>query len=246
MAASSNIAAPVVAIFSGGRLHRGTLPRMLALDRTHLVRTLATQLSEMAGTWTPDGDTVRSDGKLITVTDLHGGPLEPNHVDIGVALNADDPTVPVLWDCAAGVGETSQQVAEMAASMWVRTTGSTVLELLTRQGDFATHIPGDDPDGLPGFHVIHSPMLSFGGDSGTLGQWVRDHPLVPALRATLPPHLDEPLNGVKVLFGSAGGEETVEVRVNGVVREDATAAVRTLDWPRIAFVRAYLIIFPEG
>jgi hypothetical protein len=47
------------------------------------------------------------------------------------------------------------------------------------------------------------------------------------------------------LFGSAGGAETVEVRVNGVVRDDTTAAVRALDWPRIAFVRAYLIIFPE-
>jgi hypothetical protein len=218
---------------------------MRVLDRTHLVRTLANQLSELAGTWTPDGDTIHCEGRLITVTDLHGGTEEPNHVDIGVAFTPDDPTVPVLWDCAAGVGETSEQIAEMAATMWVRTTGGTVLELLTRKSEFATHIPGDDPDGLPGFHVIHSPVLSFGGDGETLAQWVRDNPLLPVLRATLPSHLDMPLNGVKVLFGSAGGAETVEVRVNGVVRDDTTAAVRALDWPRIAFVRAYLIIFPE-
>jgi hypothetical protein len=216
---------------------------MLPLDRAHLVRTLATRLSEKAGTWTPDGDTIRSQGSpMITVTDLHR--VAPNHVDIGVAVNPENPEAPVIWDCAAGVGETSEDVAEMAAHMWVETTGSTVLELLTQRGELAAHIPGDDPDGLPGYHAIQGPMLVYGHDVEPLRQWVENNALLPALRSTLPQYLDPVVSGVKVLFG--GSEENVEVRVDTEIREDVTAAVRALDYPRAGFARAFFIVFPEA
>lgn len=220
---------------------------MLPLDRDHMVRTLATRLSDLAGTWTPDGVTIRSEGSpLIVVADLHDGAQDPNHVDVGVALNPDHPDAPVLWDCAAGSGRTPVEIAETAAHMWLETTGNTVLELLTQKGDFASHIPGDDPAGLSGFHVIHGPVLPFGADREPLLRWVLENPLLPALRDTLPAHLDDAVNGVKLLFG--GDPETVEVRVNGTVREDATAAVQALDWPRSArptYVKTFLIAFQE-
>lgn len=85
--------------------------------------------------------------------------------------------------------------------------------------------------------------MVYGHDTGPMRQWVEDHPLLPALRPTLPRHLDSVVNGVKVLFG--GSDENVEVRVNAEVREDVTAAVRALDWPRSGFARAFLIAFPE-
>jgi hypothetical protein len=218
------------------------MPPMLELDRAHLARTLATRLSEKAGTWTPDGDTVRSHGSpTVTIADLHR--VAPNHIDIGVAIDPEDPEAPVIWDCAAGIGETAEAVAEVAAHLWVETTGSTVLELLTHRGELAAHTPGDDPYGLPGFHVIEGPMVVYGHDTGPLREWVQDNPLLPALRSTLPRHLDSAVNGVKVLFG--GSEENVEVRVNTEVREDVTAAVRALDYPRTGFARVFLIAFPE-
>ena len=222
---------------------------MLVLDRLHMARTLATRLSDMAGTWTQDGETVRSQGSpTITLADLHGDGTSAGHVDIGVALDPEDPEAPVLWDCAAGLGRTAEEVAEHAAHMWLGTTGSAVLELMTARGEFASHYPESDPEGLPGFHVVHSPAVLFGTDPAPLRDWVSATPLLPALRTTLPGHLTAPLNGVKLLFGGAPGAETVEVRVNGEVASDATAALAALDWPRTtrpAFARAYLIAFEE-
>lgn len=94
--------------------------------------------------------------------------------------------------------------------------------------------------------MIHGPVLPFGADREPLLRWVLENPLLPTLRDTLPAHLDDAVNGVKLLFG--GDPVTVEVRVNGTVREDATAAVRALDWPRSArptYVKTFLIAFRE-
>jgi len=215
-----------------------------------MVRTIAAHLNDLSGTWTVDGEVVRGEGStVIVVTDLHGDAQEPNHVDVGVALNPEMAAAPVIWDCAAGHGATPEEVAETAAHMWVETTGSTVLELLVQDGRFAAHIVADDPEGLPGFHVLHGPVLPFGADREPLLRWVLDHPLLPALRETLPRHLDASVNGVKLLFGGTPDQETVEVRVNGAIRDDATEAVRALGWPRVeqpTFVKMFLLAFADS
>jgi hypothetical protein len=222
---------------------------MIELDRQHMVREIAAHLTELSGTWTVDGEVVLGEGStVIVVTDLHGDAQEPNHVDVGVALNPGMAAAPVIWDCAAGHGTTPREVAETAARMWVETTGSTVLELLVQDGRFASHIVADDPDGLPGFHVLHGPVLPFGADREPLLRWVLDHPLLPALSETLPPHLDSSVNGVKLLFGGTRDDETVEVRVNGALCDDATDALRALGWPRVerpTFVKTFLLAFAE-
>jgi hypothetical protein len=224
--------------------------RVTAIDRTHMARTLATGLTELAGEWRADGETVHSQGSpKIVVADLHGGEQSPSHTDIGVALNPDDPAAPVIWDCAAGIGETPEEVAETAAYMWLQTTGSAVIELLTQQGEFAAHLSHDDPDGLPGHHVIHAPILPFGLDGAAMREWIEDNALLPALRDTLPSGLDQELNGVKLLFGGPAGGETAEVRVNGEIHEGASAALRELPWPRTGnptFAKTFLLVFADS
>ncbi|MCP2256530.1 hypothetical protein LX15_000213 [Streptoalloteichus tenebrarius] len=222
---------------------------VIALDRDHMMRALAERISEIAGTWTVDSGVIRSEGTpVILVTDLHGGAQDPRHVDVGFAFNPEHPEAPVLWDCAVGFGSTPAEVAETAAAMWLATTGKTMLELLVQRGELATHLGSDDPEGMPGFHVIHGPVLPMGADREALLDWVVERPLVPALRELLPPHLDQAINGVKVIFGAGAGEEIVEVRVNGTVREDLTDAVRRLDWPRpasFAYLKTFLLVFAD-
>ena len=222
---------------------------MHPVARAHMAHTLAARLSGLTGTWTADGDVVRGPGTpVVQLTDLHDGAASPGHVDVRVALDQDRPDAPVIVDCVSGFGDTPERTAESAAHLWVETTGSALMELMTARGEFADHYSAAEPDGLPGFHVIHSPALVYGIDPAPLRDWVPANPLLPALRTTLPGHLTAPLNGVKLLFGGKPGEEVAEVRVNGAVAGDVSAALATMDWPRTdgsAFARVFLLAFEE-
>ncbi|MFD7653364.1 DUF6348 family protein [Actinosynnema sp. NPDC059797] len=221
----------------------------IGLDRDHLVHALAQRLNALAGSWSPvAGGVLLDEGpSVVVVTDLHDGTEHPNHIDVGFAPNPQHPDKLVLWDCAVGHGRTPAEVAEAAAAMWLAGTGKAVLELLTQEGEFATHLPSTTPEGLAGHHVIHGPVVPMGGHGVPLVQWVLANPLVPALREALPAHLDQPLNGVKVLFGGAGPGEHAEVRVNGGLVDTPTAALRALPWPRLpnAYAHTYLLVFAE-
>jgi hypothetical protein len=103
----------------------------------------------------------------------------------------------------------------------------TVLELMERNGEFATHLGPDDPDGFPGWHAIHGGIIGWGlGERyQTVKDWAMNHPLLPALAPALTrePFERDHLIGVKLFFGSYDGVETAEVRVNGRVHEPACA-----------------------
>lgn len=187
---------------------------------------------------------------MVFVTDLnHGDSQEPGHIDIGFALNPEHPEAPVLWDCSAGVGTNPAALAEFAARVWLETTAPTLLELLEYQGRLATHFSGDDPEGLPGLHVVHGPVLGFGAcDASPLRDWAVDNTLR-AQRDTLPSRITGAVHGVKVLFGGMVGQAVAEVRVDGAYDEASSSALADLPWPRLekpAFARAYLVVMPSA
>jgi hypothetical protein len=224
----------------------------ITIDHDHLRDALADGLQRLSGrAWSrADDGSVRSEGTLVVfVANLHGDEAQPGHVDIGIALNPENPEAPVLWDCVAGVGRTPAEVAERAAFVWLETTAPTVLELTEQRGRLATHLSSDDPEGLPGMHVLHGPVLAFGsGDSTPLRDWAADNIVLPALRATLPPRLTGSMHGVKLLFGGRAGDEVAEVRVDHVYDEASSRALADLPWPRLekpAFARAYLLVMPS-
>lgn len=175
----------------------------------------------------------------------------PAHLDLGIDLNAKNQEAPVLWDCTAGVGGTQEAAIKQAVEMWAITAGAAFMELLYQRGELADHIQHDDPEGLPGHHVIHGPVgvFAMNGDIGPLTEWFSDHPVVPRLGDALAGALDHPhLNGVKILCGGDRDTEMAEVRVNGEVHEQASAILRGLDWPRgaeFAYARTYLLVLPE-
>ena len=94
------------------------------------------------------------------------------------------------------------------------------------------HLDSGDPDGLPGMHVLHGPVLAFGsGDSAPLRDRAVDNIVLSALRETLLPRLTGSLHGVKLLFGGRAGDEVAEVRVDHAYDE---ASSRGLGGPPMA------------
>ena len=197
------------------------LEQRLALARAEVAK----RLSKMYKTWGVTGDLVVGPETLaIRVEDQHK--VGPTHLDIGFVLNRDRSDVPVIWDCVAGVGKTEEGVISRAVETWATGTASTVLEMLVRDGSFASHFDYESPDGCPGWHVVHGPITAFGKGSAPkiLQAWLADTPLLPTLGPMVASSFERPiLNGVKLLFGFAQ-EDIAEVRVNGVVHEPASQA----------------------
>jgi hypothetical protein len=215
------------------------LEHRLGLARTEVAR----QLSSIYKEWEVVGNIVLGPGTLaVRVEDQHK--MGVTHFDIGFVLNRDRDDVPVIWDCAAGVGRTEQEVISRAVETWATCTASTVLEMLVRNGSFASHFDYKNPDGCPGWHVVHGPIIAFGKGSApkTLQSWLAATPLLPTLGPMVASAFERPiLNGVKLLFGCAQ-DDIAEVRVNGAIHEPASRRLKSMKWPRqadAAFTRCY-------
>jgi hypothetical protein len=215
-------------------------------ERLGLAReALARRLSSIYETWTVEGENVIGPGTLgVRVEDRHK--MGPRHFDIGFVLNRERSDVPVLWDCVGGLGEANQQIANRAVETWITCNFPVMLEFFKRDGSFAEHFLHNDPQGCPGWHVIHGPVLGFGAGKAPheLQAWVIKNPLLPILGPLVVGAFERPqLNGVKVFLGF-GAEEIAEVRVNEVCHQPASDRLKSLDWPRAAeaaFARFYCL-----
>lgn len=170
------------------------------------------------------------------------------HLDLGFVLNTarQDSTI---WDCASGFGSTRDEAITSAAQAWLRTTAPVIVELMTGQGTFADHYSSLEC-GLAGRHVIHGPILGWGASDGpdALQSWWLAHPVLPTLTPVLRPDEWPDLAAIRVFFGSQGGQDTAEVKVNGTVVPHANALLLQQDWPRTprpAYVRSFLLAIPE-
>ena len=216
------------------------------IERLVLARNLlAAKLSPIFKTWTVNEELVLGPGTLaVRVEDQHQ--LGPQHVDIAFVLNREDESVPLIWDCAAGVGSSAEEILRIAIDIWVRSTFAVIQEFLKRDGSEATHFADGAPGGCPGWHVIHGPILSYGrGDAPmTLQTWALESALLAHVGPIATKAFDRPmLNGVKLMFGF-GGEKVSEVRINGAYNKAASEHLKTLDWPQShdpAFARCFLL-----
>ena len=167
-------------------------------------------------------------------------------MDIGFVLNRERADVPILWDCVAGIGSTPTEGLVNAAERWIMSTLPVCLEFLTGDESFAEHFHGDDPQGCPGWHVIHGPLFTYGNGSapGQLQNWAIENPLLPVIGTLAAKSFRrELMNCVKLLFGFTS-EVIAEVRVNGEYSQAASEHLRSLSWPRSeegAFARCYLL-----
>ncbi|WP_325157989.1 DUF6348 family protein [Actinophytocola sp.] len=213
---------------------------------------VAERLNQMYGTWTlHDGPVLRGPGAVtVTVGEDHTG--SPNHLDLDMILNTGDPNPITVLDCSTGVAGNPEHAIRQAVAMWSETTAATVLELLTRRGDFGDHYRGADPGGFPGWHMITGGITGLGHkDNPTLlQQWMVESTPWTTLAPVLTAGLDRPqLNGIKFFIAAVGDFETAEVRINGEIHEPSSAALLALDWPRpneFASARTFiLLVHPE-
>lgn len=200
-----------------------------------VLRAIARELRSLGGEWHVVDTGVVGPGTTGVALSWAHNENAPEHIDIGFVLDVNARPQEIVWDCVVGSGKTQKAALERAAQTWVGTTVPPLLEMLTQRQTFATNLAAGDPEGLPGFRVIHGPVMTWGvGDVDALQQWVVDHPVLPVLAQALVPRLGSGLNAIKLIFGGPSGEETAEVTVNGVVQPEPSAALLAVGWPRFA------------
>src|SRR5262245_49562036 len=212
------------------------------LDPTLVAEMVAARMADFGPAWTAVGNEAIGPNTLaVRALDRHDA--GPNHIDLGFVLDRERDDAPVIWDCAAGLGDSPFEIVNQAVETWAVCTAPVVIELLTRDGDYATHFMGDDPLGIPGWHCIHGPILGFGLGDGpeAMQQWALDHPFLRPLAGVLTEGFDRPeLNGIKLLFGG----DVAEVRINGEWNGPASDVLRALGWPRldpVGFARCFVL-----
>ena len=133
---------------------------------------------------------------------------------------------------------------------WLSSTARVALELLLHDGSFADHYSSIE-SGLTGRHTIHGPLLGWGIGEGPdlLQQWWLEHPLLPLLAPALARSDWPVLAGLRIFFGSQGGQSIAEVKVNQAAIPAAADLLLQQPWPRFekaAYVRSYLALIPEA
>lgn len=205
------------------------------------------QLNAIKAGWeVKNGELRGPDGEKVRFSSRDCADEEEGHVDVEFIPGPKTKNSRVLWDCVAGVGDSTEGKAEMAAAIWGQTTAPAILEYGdSAKGKLADHYHGDDAAGFDGWYVIAGAVLGYGlEDSGDrLQKWWLTNPILPKLVASLSPTLSSKAtpHGVKVLFG---GRDIAEVKVDGVLHKEATEALQALPWPRLdppGFVRSYFI-----
>ncbi|WP_344664226.1 DUF6348 family protein [Catenulispora yoronensis] len=141
-----------------------------------------------------------------------------------------------LIDCVSVPGPDLETSLQRAAETWADTTGAALLAALGLPSPVAGHFGGDDPNGVPGWHIVAGGVGGYGAgpEHSAVKDWLFDNPpwrlLVPALGEELDrsrPH------AVKVFLAVGKGTVTSEVRLDGEVHEEASLALMGADWPRV-------------
>jgi hypothetical protein len=176
----------------------------------------------------------------------------PERFEIGFTPSLK-PRLPALADDISGL-EPGREWAEMAADIWLETSGACLLEMLTRRGEFADHLDIGNPAGIPRWHTIASGILAYGPDVDDAGrtalqQAMAEHKVLNRLSDILIPLLTNPVhNSIKVLCAQGPDSLVAEVRVNGIPHATASQALASLDWPEVkqpAVARCYAVAFPD-
>ncbi|MEV6212499.1 DUF6348 family protein [Kitasatospora sp. NPDC051914] len=197
--------------------------------------------------FTVEGSVVRGPGTTAVAVREHPGEGgAAGHVDLGFVLNLGQADGPVVWDCTAGLGRTEEERLDSAVRMWATTTAAAVVELQDARGEHADRCR---PAELPGWQAVQGPAAVFGFGSDRLAEWLADHQVLPALAGALALPAGTGVTGVKLFLGGRAGEDVAEVRINGAVSEQASAALRGLDWPRgerLCWARLFVLLVPDG
>ncbi|WP_369184035.1 DUF6348 family protein [Streptomyces sp. Y1] len=209
-------------------------------------RCVVLEMARLGQQFTVDGEVVRGPGTTAVAVREHPGGDGGGHVDLGFVLQLGRADAPVVWDCAAGLGKTEEEKLANAVKMWATTTASVLVELAEGRGVHADRL---EVPGLPGWQAVQGPAAVFGFGNEHLAAWLTENRVLPALAPALRAGLTGPGPvGVKLFLGGKAGDDVAEVRVGGEVSEEASAALRALDWPRgerLCWARLFVLLTAE-
>ena len=188
---------------------------------------------------TGNGILIGPNGFAVIVTDTEGG---DTHVDIWLQLpprrsqRKANPEAPIIWDCVLGHFADVDASAVEVVNAWHQSAYATVAQLYDQGGTHAVDMHGSEPEGMPGWHVILSPIQGYGepeSEAEVLGRWLADNPILPALAPAFAQSVDPGTapHGAKILIGGSPEGRVAEVRIAGVVNPDISAALDALAWP---------------
>jgi Family of unknown function (DUF6348) len=209
-------------------------PARLADERIlEIVGESLTQMSGQAWTLQP-GPLLKGPGSTgVRIGAPHDGSFR--HVDLEFLLSVDHHEETSLINCGTGRFPDPEEAIRDAVESWRATTATVALEMLTRQGKYASHLGPGDAAGFPGWHAIVGEVVGwgFGEESRAKQEWFAEaHPWT-ELAPLLHDSLDRPaLNGIRLMLGQGGAAQTAEVRVNGRLHAPAAMALAAMDWPR--------------
>jgi len=169
------------------------------------------------------------------------------HVDLEFWLNVDRADS-MIADCSSGFAADPDEAARQAVAAWVDTTACVAIELAEGRGRLATHFPPDSEGGFPGWHTIVGSVVSWGGGvtSKAKQQWFVETSPWAALAPVIATGLDRDfLNGVRLFVGQSATYSECEVKVNGRLHAEATAALTGMNWPRteqMSAARTFLLL----
>jgi hypothetical protein len=213
----------------------------------------------MGGEWTIEDDTIRHRNIGIMVLTEPSEPSDTTvHAHIGFHLTRSK----TLWDCSVNMGPTREAGFRNLVDAWMRTTGSTIIELIMQDGRRATRFRPNDEGGFPDWHGIRSDciVLSFQEEDLRANyeravHWYNTVNPLPAVCEAVAPYLDKGPHGLKFFVVgnndmAAHGDQAASVELDG---EECDAAAEllhrlpSLELSGVAWVRFYcLLLFPTA
>jgi hypothetical protein len=240
---------PGMRLFSGGMNSAEPAP----LPDERVLEMGGIKLAELTGTqWRVEpGPLLKGPGTL----GVRPGPRHSDsyrHFDLEFLLNVDRAAETSLPDCAVALASDPGEAAREAIAAWADTTAVVALELLDRQGRYATHFAARAPGCFPGWHAIVGGVSGWGAgeDSAAKRQWVADTWPWAELAPVMAAGLTRPfLNGVRIFIGQGGDCVNCEVKINGTPHAPSAAALAAMNWPRTAQMSTakvfLLLVHPE-
>jgi hypothetical protein len=221
---------------------------------------LANALSAKAGEWIVDGDTIRHHDITITALSEYSSAQfhDTVHAHIGFYLTRSK----ILWDCSVSIGSERNAALQNLVDGWMKTTGSTIIELITQNGRLATRFRPNDEGGFPGWHSIRSDPIVMSLQAEDLRpnveravRWCNTVNPLRAVREAVTPYLDTGPHGLKFFMAgnsevAAGSGRDASVELDGDECEAAAHVLRQLPVPGLSgmtWLRFYcLLLFPAA
>jgi hypothetical protein len=208
-----------------------SLPARLPAEQ--ILAIAGARLAELGGDWQlQPGPLLKGPGTFgVRVGPAHSDSYR--HIDLEFLLNVDRADSAII-DCSSGLAADPEEATRQAVAAWVDTTACVALEVAEGRGRLATHFPAGTPGGFPGWHTIVGSIVSWGAaGSSAKQQWFFDTSPWAALAPVITGGLDRDfLNGVRLFVGQSATYQSCEVKINGRLHKESSAALANLDWPR--------------